>query len=199
MSDLLRVRWLGVAVNGCTTTPSTAAGYGMQCSSLVTGGTCIQTCSSGYTPAGSGAYTCVAGTLGGGSLTCTAVACPANSAGANVGTGCTCATGYTGLRRVYRYCVYSFCDWLQWNLLTRSLYDLFVYLLRLNIFQMYPTMWSMFASVDKARIPSLQQPANLAKQQSVFRHDHRNHDHALLFWIMHRCASRCAFSLRLPS
>jgi len=43
-----------------------------------------------------GAYTCVAGTLGGGSLTCTAVACPTNSAGTNVGSGCICATGYTG-------------------------------------------------------------------------------------------------------
>ena len=86
--------------NACTTKPSTAAGYGTQCSGLVTDGTCVQTCNSGYTPAGSGAYTCVAGTLGGGSLTCTAVGCPANSAGANVGTGCTCATGYTGVRRV---------------------------------------------------------------------------------------------------
>ncbi len=87
-----------VVANACTTTPSTAAGYGTQCSSLVTGGTCTQTCNSGYTPAGSGAYTCVAGTLGGGSLTCTAVACPANSAGTNVGTGtgCICNSGYTG-------------------------------------------------------------------------------------------------------
>ena len=95
---LLGVRWLVYArlANACTTKPSTAAGYGTQCSSLVTGGTCTQTCNSGYAPAGSGAYTCVAGTLGGGSLTCTAVACPANSAGTNVGTGCTCATGYTG-------------------------------------------------------------------------------------------------------
>ncbi len=88
--------------NACTTKPSTAAGYGTQCSSLVTDGTCTQTCNNGYVPAGSGAYTCVAGTLGGGSLTCTAVACPANSAGNNVGSGCVCATGYTGLRRDHR-------------------------------------------------------------------------------------------------
>ena len=100
---LLGVRWLVCTclANACTTKPSTAAGYGTQCSGLVTGGTCTQICNNGYTPAGSGAYTCVAGTLGGGSLTCTAVACPANSAGTNVGTGCTCATGYTGLRRVH--------------------------------------------------------------------------------------------------
>ena len=92
---------MACVANACATKPSTAAGYGTECSSLVTGGTCTQTCNSGYTPAGSGAYTCVAGSLGGGSLTCTAVACPANSAGTNVGTGCACATGYTGLRRVY--------------------------------------------------------------------------------------------------
>ena len=107
---VLGVRWLVCTclANACTTKPSTAAGYGTQCSGLVTGGTCTQICDNGYTPAGSGAYTCVAGTLGGGSLTCTAVACPANSGGTNVGSGCVCATGYTGLRRVHRCRLYIF-------------------------------------------------------------------------------------------
>jgi len=59
----------------CPNKPSSGKGYGTECVRLAIEGTCTQNCTTGYTAAGSGAYNCASGTLGGGNLTCTALPC----------------------------------------------------------------------------------------------------------------------------
>jgi hypothetical protein len=57
---------------------STSAGVNSECDSLVTDGSCTQTCAAGYTSNGGGVHTCPAGVFEGTTLTCTAITCSEN-------------------------------------------------------------------------------------------------------------------------
>jgi len=84
----------GCTIVGCSSSP-TQTGYTIAAGASTYGSARTTSCSAGYSGSGS-AVTCQASGSWTSATGCSAVACPSNSAGVNVPTGCSCSTGYSG-------------------------------------------------------------------------------------------------------
>ena len=63
-------RAVPTASRTATTVPS-GNGYGTECDSMVTDGSCVQTCTAGYSGSDGGSYSCPSGAFTGSLLSCT--------------------------------------------------------------------------------------------------------------------------------